>query len=81
MSTPQPHGLAVKASALTRSFGRLTAVDHIDLAIPYGEIFGLLGANGAGKTTLFKMLTTLLAPTSWGLRTRRTSLSRRIRAA
>jgi len=64
MSTPQPDGLAVKATALTRSFGRLTAVDHIDLAIPYGEIFGLLGANGAGKTTLIKMLTTLLAPTS-----------------
>ena len=64
MSTPQPHGLAVKASALTRSFGCLTAVDHIDLAIPYGEIFGLLGANGAGKTTLIKMLTTLLAPSS-----------------
>ena len=64
MSTPQPDGLAVKATALTRSFGRLTAVDHVDLAIPYGEIFGLLGANGAGKTTLIKMLTTLLAPTS-----------------
>jgi len=57
-------GFAVKAIDLTRRFGDLTAVNHIDLAIPYGEIFGLLGANGAGKTTVIKMLTTLLAPTS-----------------
>jgi ABC-2 type transport system ATP-binding protein len=55
---------AVKATELTRRFGELTAVDHIDLAIPYGEIFGLLGANGAGKSTLNKMHTTLLPPTS-----------------
>ena len=58
------NGLAVKATELTRRFGNLTAVNHIDLVIPYGEIFGLLGANGAGKTTLIKMLTILLAPTS-----------------
>jgi ABC-2 type transport system ATP-binding protein len=57
-------GFAVEATALTRRFGKLTAVDHIDLRIAYGEIFGLLGANGAGKTTMIKMLTTLLAPTS-----------------
>src|ERR1035437_1827991 len=57
-------GFAVKASELTRRFSDLTAVDHIDLRVPYGEIFGLLGANGAGKSTLIKMLTTLLPPTS-----------------
>ena len=45
-------------------FGDLTAVDHISLEIPYGEIFGLLGPNGAGKSTMIKMLTTLLGPTS-----------------
>jgi ABC-2 type transport system ATP-binding protein len=55
---------SVKASELTRRFGDLTAVDHVDLRVPYGEIFGLLGANGAGKSTLIKMLTTLLPPTS-----------------
>jgi ABC-2 type transport system ATP-binding protein len=56
--------LAVQAAGLTRRFGELTAVDHVDLAVPYGEIFGLLGSNGAGKSTMIKMLTTLLAPTS-----------------
>jgi ABC-2 type transport system ATP-binding protein len=59
-----PSGFAVDATGLTRRFGDVIAVDHVELKIPYGEIFGLLGANGAGKTTLIKMLTTLLRPTS-----------------
>jgi len=63
-TSAESRGFAVKTVELTRSFGRLTAVNHVDLAIPYGEIYGLLGANGAGKSTLIKMLTTLLAPTS-----------------
>ena len=57
-------GFAIVTSELTRRFGTLTAVDHIQLQVSYGEIFGLLGANGAGKSTLIKMLTTLLPPTS-----------------
>lgn len=40
------------------------AVDHLNLTVARGQIFGLLGPNGAGKTTTIKMLTTLLAPTS-----------------
>jgi len=60
----KPEGFAIDIQALTRSFGNLTAADHIDLHIQYGEIFGLLGANGAGKSTMIKMLTTLLSPTS-----------------
>ena len=56
--------LAVKTTELTRRFGDLTAADHVDLEMPSGGIFGLLGSNGAGKSTLIKMLTTLLAPTS-----------------
>ncbi len=60
----QVRGLAIRALELTRQFGDLTAVDHVELSVPYGEIFGLLGANGAGKSTMIKMLTTLLHPTS-----------------
>jgi len=64
MNTAASDSFAIKTSELTRQFGHLTAVDHVGLCIPYGEIFGLLGANGAGKSTLIKMLTTLLPPTS-----------------
>ncbi len=55
---------AIETTALTRRFGDKTAVDHIDVRIPYGQIFGLLGPNGAGKSTTIKMLTTLLDPSS-----------------
>jgi ABC-2 type transport system ATP-binding protein len=64
MSTAASDRFAIKTTELTRQFGNLTAVDHIELSILYGEIFGLLGANGAGKSTVIKMLTTLLSPTS-----------------
>jgi ABC-2 type transport system ATP-binding protein len=59
---------AIEARGLTLKFGRLTAVDHIDLRVPDGVIFGLLGANGAGKSSTIKMLTTLLKPTSGSAR-------------
>lgn len=49
---------------LTKTFGRLTALDNINLEIGAGELFGLLGPNGAGKTTLISILSTILAPTS-----------------
>src|SRR5579872_1198895 len=55
---------AIETFALTRRFGDLVATDHVDLRVPYGEIFGLLGPNGAGKSTTIKMLTTLLEPSS-----------------
>jgi len=67
MNTNAPHNpdiFAIKTLKLTRKFGNLTAVDHLELQVPYHEIFGLLGSNGAGKSTLIKMLTTLLTPTS-----------------
>jgi len=54
---------AIKCDRFTRKFGKLTAVDGIDLRIKKGELFGFLGPNGAGKTTTIKMLTTLLTPT------------------
>jgi ABC-2 type transport system ATP-binding protein len=61
---PGSDGLAVTITQLTRRFGRLMAVDHLDLGVSRSTIFGLLGANGAGKSTMMKMLTTLLSPTS-----------------
>lgn len=53
----------VETLALTRRFRDMVAVDHIDLTVTRGTIFGLLGPNGAGKSTTIKMLTTLLPPT------------------
>ena len=50
--------------ALTRTYGDLTAVKALSVALRPGEVFGLLGPNGAGKTTVIKMLTTLLPPSS-----------------
>jgi len=53
----------IQISNLTKKFGKLTAVDHLNLTIEEGEIFGLLGPNGAGKTTTILMLTTVIRPT------------------
>ena len=64
MTTAAAPPAAVEIRGLTRSFGSLTAVDHIDLSVQPGEIFGLLGPNGAGKSTTIKILTTLLPATS-----------------
>jgi ABC-2 type transport system ATP-binding protein len=55
---------AVVVEGLTRKFGDFVAVDHIDLSVDHGEIFGFLGANGAGKTTVIRMLCGLLLPTA-----------------
>jgi ABC-2 type transport system ATP-binding protein len=54
----------IRADALTKRYGPITAVDHMDLALPAGRIYGLLGPNGAGKTTLIRLLTGLARPTS-----------------
>jgi daunorubicin resistance ABC transporter ATP-binding subunit len=54
----------VITEGLTRRFGDLTAVDHVDLEVPEGVVFSLLGPNGAGKTTVVRIVATLLAPTS-----------------
>jgi len=52
----------ITATALTRRFGDLIAVDRLDLDVPQGEVFGFLGPNGAGKTTTIRMLAALIAP-------------------
>src|SRR6204780_3709525 len=56
--------LIVVTHGLTKRFGDLVAVDHIDLQVESGTVFSLLGPNGAGKTTMVRMLATLSAPTS-----------------
>ncbi|HYR25686.1 MAG TPA: ATP-binding cassette domain-containing protein [Aquabacterium sp.] len=58
------HDRSDDAKGLCKRFGPFTAVDHLDLAIRKGSIFGLLGPNGAGKSTTIKLLTMLLNATS-----------------
>ena len=54
----------IKLTDLTKVYGAQTAVDHLSLEIPAGQIVGLLGPNGAGKSTTLKMITGMLRPTS-----------------
>ena len=55
---------AIKTIDLCRTFGSVQAVDHMNLTVEKGEIYGLLGVNGAGKTTTIRMLSCLLKPDS-----------------
>jgi ABC-2 type transport system ATP-binding protein len=52
----------IEITGLTKSFGRLVAVDDLSLQIPKGTVFGFLGPNGSGKSTTVKMVTGLLRP-------------------
>ncbi len=55
--------LAVVTEGLTKRFGDFTAVDHVDLVVHAGELYGFLGPNGAGKSTTLRMLCGILEPT------------------
>ena len=55
---------ALRIAALRKRYGKLAALDGVDLAIAQGEAFGLVGANGAGKTTLIRCMLDLTAPDS-----------------
>ena len=55
---------SVEVAGLVKRFGSFVAVDHIDLEVRKGEVFGFLGPNGAGKSTTIRMLCGLLKPTS-----------------
>lgn len=56
--------LVIEIEGLTKKYGSFTAVDHLDLSISQGEVFGLLGPNGAGKSTTILMMIGLTEPTS-----------------
>ena len=58
----------ISARALSKHFGQLRAVDHLDLEVQPGEFFAFLGPNAAGKTTTIRMLTGLLKPTAGEIR-------------
>ena len=55
-------GVAIRAHGLTRRFGGLVAVDHVDLQVPRRHVYGFLGPNGSGKSTTIRMLCGLLTP-------------------
>ncbi len=54
----------LNTSGLTKNFGKLTAVDQLDLSINEGQVFGILGPNGSGKTTTLGILLDVISPTS-----------------
>jgi ABC-2 type transport system ATP-binding protein len=66
--SPSPGTNAVETDGLTKQFNSFTAVDHVDLSVQEGEIYGFLGPNGAGKSTTIRMLCTLLTPSSGSAR-------------
>src|SRR5665811_1561072 len=64
----EPMGPIIETRDLTRCFGALTVVDHLNLTVAEGEIFGLVGPDGAGKTTTLRMLCGLIDPTEGSAR-------------
>jgi len=54
----------IELRALSKNYGRFTAVDQLTLEVPKGELFGFLGPNGAGKTTTLRMIAGILQPTA-----------------
>ena len=55
---------AIQLRGVTKTFGRMTAVDHLDLNVPRGGLYGFIGPNGAGKTTTIRMIMSILFPDS-----------------
>lgn len=74
-------GAAIEASGLVRTFGRLRALDGLNLSVRTGEIMGLVGPNGAGKTTFIRVVAGLLRPTEGTVRVLEHAPGRRVAAA
>ena len=70
----------IETSELTRRFGALVAVDHLNLTVAKGEIFGLVGPDGAGKTTTVRMLCGLMDPSEGSARVAGHDVARESRA-
>jgi len=70
----------IETRGLTKRFGALTAVDHLDLTVGKGEIFGLVGPDGAGKTTTLRMLCGLMDPSEGSARVAGHDVARESRA-
>lgn len=64
MTSASADSAPVITSGLTKRFRRQIAVDHIDLEVPGGAVYGFLGPNGSGKTTTIRMLIGLISPTA-----------------
>ncbi|WP_335981508.1 ABC transporter ATP-binding protein [Streptomyces sp. CA2R106] len=62
--SPQPSADAVRLTGISKSYGAFTAVHPLDLAVPAGSFFALLGASGCGKTTTLRMIAGLEAPST-----------------
>jgi ABC-2 type transport system ATP-binding protein len=58
----------IEADRVSKTFGSVTALDDVSVAVPQGTVMALLGHNGAGKTTLVNVLTTMLPPTGGSAR-------------
>src|SRR5258706_939027 len=65
---PGSGSTVVVISELVKQFGKLRAIDNLNMTINTGETFGLIGPNGSGKTTLIRMLVGLMRPTSGAIR-------------
>src|ERR1700693_3939712 len=59
---------AVQISAVTKTFGAVTAVDDLSLTIPEGSVYGFIGPNGSGKTTTMRMIVNIFYPDSGTIR-------------
>ena len=64
MNAPRDADIAIRSRGLTKRFGALVAVDHVDLMVPRGQVYGFLGPNGSGKSTTLRMLCGLLTPSA-----------------